>query len=87
MADDVAKHRGGGRRGSPRQAAMGSRLCISVTEVAVMLGISRNFAYELVKRKELPVIKFGKRFLIPRVALEKMLEKGANDEGTHKETR
>ena len=45
-------------------------------EAAEMLGISRNFAYELVKRHELPVRKFGKRLLIPRVALEKMLAKG-----------
>ena len=52
------------------------RLCITVPEAAGMLGISRNFAYELVKRRELPVLKFGKRLLIPRVALEKMLEKG-----------
>jgi excisionase family DNA binding protein len=54
---------------------MGSRLCITVPEAAVMLGISRNFAYELARRGELPVIKFGKRLLIPRVALEKRLEK------------
>ena len=52
------------------------RLCITVPEAAKMLGISRNFAYELVKRHELPVRKFGKRLLIPRVALEKLLEKG-----------
>jgi excisionase family DNA binding protein len=52
------------------------RLCITVPEAAEMLGISRNFAYELVKQRQLPVIKFGKRLLIPRVALEKMLEKG-----------
>ena len=52
------------------------RLCITVPEAAEMLGISRNFGYELVKRGELPVIRFGKRLLIPRVALEKMLEKG-----------
>ena len=51
------------------------RLCLTVPEAAAMLGISRNFAYELVKRKELPVIEFGKRKLIPRAALEKMLEK------------
>jgi excisionase family DNA binding protein len=75
MAGDVANAGGGGRRGLPRQAAMGSRLCITVPEAAVMLGISRNFAYELVKRRELPVVKFGKRLLIPRVALEKRLEK------------
>ena len=52
------------------------RLCITVPEAAEMLGISRNFGYELVKQKKLPVIKFGKRLLIPRAALDKMLEKG-----------
>ena len=61
----------------PRQAAIDKRLCVSVPEAADMLGISRNFAYELVKRQELPVVKFGKRLLIPRVALEKMPERGA----------
>jgi excisionase family DNA binding protein len=44
-----------------------------------MLGISRNFGYELVKQKKLPVIKFGKRLLIPRAALDKMLEKGVTE--------
>lgn len=51
------------------------RLCITVPEAAEMLGISRNFAYELVKQGKLPVIRFGKRLLIPRAALDKMLEK------------
>ena len=52
------------------------RLCITVPEAAEMLGISRNFAYELVKRGQLPVIRFGKRLIIPRAALERMLEEG-----------
>ncbi len=52
------------------------RLCITVPEAASMLGLSRNFTYELVKQRQLPVIKFGKRLLIPRAALEKMLEMG-----------
>ncbi len=51
------------------------RLCLTVPEAAAMLGLSRNFTYELVKQKQLPVIKFGKRLLIPRAALAKMLEK------------
>ena len=55
-------NKGGGGSGLPRLAA-------------TMLGLSRNFAYELVNRGELPVIIFGKRKLIPRAALEKMLEK------------
>ncbi|OGN97833.1 MAG: hypothetical protein A2Z77_02115 [Chloroflexi bacterium RBG_13_51_36] len=53
-----------------------NRLCITVPEAAEMLGISRNSAYELVKQGRFPVIRFGKRLLIPRLALEKMLEKG-----------
>jgi excisionase family DNA binding protein len=56
--------------------AIEKRLCLTVPEAAAMLGISRNFAYELVKQGQLPVIRFGKRLLIPKVALEKMLEKG-----------
>ena len=76
MEKDVANTIGGGRRGMPRQPSIDKRLCITVTEAAAMLGISRNFAYELVKQKKLPVIQFGKRLLIPRVALERMLERG-----------
>ena len=54
--------------------AIEKRLCITVPEAAKMLGLSRNFTYELVKRGELPSIKFGKRKLIPKLALEKRLE-------------
>ena len=76
MQRDVAKTIGGGGSGLPRHAIIEKRLCVTVPEAAVMLGISRNFAYELVKRQELPSVKFGKRLLIPRLALEKMLEEG-----------
>ena len=72
---NVGKSNDGGGSGLPHHAALDKRLCITVPEAAAMLGISRNFAYELVKQNQLPVVKFGKRLLIPRVALEKMLEK------------
>lgn len=75
MIRNGAKNKGGGGSGLPRHAALDKRLCITVTEAAAMLGLSRNFAYELVKQKQLPVVKFGKRLLIPRLALEKMLGK------------
>ena len=54
---------------------MVNRLCVTVPEAAAMLGLSRNFTYDMVKQKQLPVVKFGKRLLIPRAALEKMLAK------------
>ena len=69
---------GSGMRDKPLAESLDQRLCITVPEAAKMLGISRNFAYELVRRHELPFRKFGKRILIPRVALEKALGK---DEG------
>jgi excisionase family DNA binding protein len=37
------------------------------------LGLGRNATYEAVRRKEIPSIKIGKRILVPRAALERML--------------
>ena len=76
MEKDVANTTGGGWRGMPRHTVIDKRLCVTVPEAAAMLGISRNFAYQLVREGKLPSIRFGKRILIPRVALEKMLEMG-----------
>jgi excisionase family DNA binding protein len=53
------------------------RLVYSVGEVGDLLGISRAFAYELVARGELPVVRLGRRRLVPKVALRAML--GADD--------
>jgi excisionase family DNA binding protein len=55
------------------------RLVYSVTEVGELLGISRAFAYELVARGELPVIRLGRRRLVPKVALLSLLGSGLDD--------
>jgi excisionase family DNA binding protein len=73
------RSRGGGLQGIDLE----NRWCVSVPEAAKMLGISRNFAYELIRQGKLPYVKFGKRILIPKTALEKMLAQGVNHEGTH----
>ena len=75
---NVGKDKGGGGSGLPRHAVIEKRLCITVPEAAAMLGLSRNFAYELVRKGLLPSIRLGKRILIPKVALVKMLEQGTN---------
>lgn len=49
------------------------RLCLSVPEAAKLLGISRGLGYELARCGKLPVIRFGRRLLVPKAALEKML--------------
>ncbi|RLC61094.1 MAG: DNA-binding protein [Chloroflexi bacterium] len=60
-------------------------LCISVTAAAKLLGVSRNTGYEMVKMKQLPVIRCGKRRLVvPKAALKKMLQeaKHANEKSS-----
>ena len=49
------------------------KLCLNVNEAAGMLGLSKNSTYQGVFTGEIPHIKVGKRILIPRIALEKML--------------
>jgi excisionase family DNA binding protein len=49
-------------------------LVFTVTEAAELLGISRAFAYELAARGELPVLRLGRRLVIPKKALLKFVE-------------
>jgi excisionase family DNA binding protein len=49
------------------------KLTLTVKETAQLLGLSRNSAYQGVLTGEIPYIKVGKRILIPRLALERML--------------
>jgi excisionase family DNA binding protein len=50
-------------------AAGNERLVYPVAEAGALLGISRAFACELVARDELPVIRLGRRRLVPKAAL------------------
>jgi excisionase family DNA binding protein len=47
----------------------------SVEEVAAQLGVSRGLAYELARRGEIPVLKLGRRMVIPRAAFDEWLAK------------
>ena len=49
---------------------------LTVDEAAAALRIGRGTAYEAIRRKELPAIRLGRRLLVPRAALERMLEAG-----------
>jgi excisionase family DNA binding protein len=53
------------------------RLTWTITEAAKLLGISRATAYEAAHRGELPVRLIGRRMLVPRVALLRLLERDA----------
>jgi excisionase family DNA binding protein len=58
------------------------RLVYTVAEAGELLGISRAFAYELVARGELPVIRLGRRRLVPKVALLAILEPDRSEDPT-----
>lgn len=49
------------------------KLCYSIPEVSKLLGISHIHGYLMAKRGELPVIHLGRRMVVPKSALEKML--------------
>jgi excisionase family DNA binding protein len=49
------------------------RSAFTVEEAGEILGISRWSAYEAAKKKELPVVAIGRRLIVPRHALEKLL--------------
>lgn len=49
------------------------RLTLSIDEVAEILAISRGLVYGLVARGELPSIRFGRRILVPRRAVDELV--------------
>ena len=49
------------------------KLTLNADEAAKLLGISRGSVYLASERGELPVLRLGKRLLIPKKALEDLL--------------
>lgn len=50
------------------------KLTHTVEEAGRLLGLSRNSAYAAAHTGELPTIRLGKRLLVPKAALERLLE-------------
>jgi excisionase family DNA binding protein len=59
--------------------AVDERLTYTLSEAARRLGISRALAYEAANRGELPVCRIGRRLLVPRAALTRLLEAEPSD--------
>lgn len=49
-------------------------LVYTVTQTAALLGISRTHAYELVARGAVAHVRLGRRIVIPRHAVEHLLD-------------
>lgn len=54
-----------------------NRLTFSVEETAAILGISRGLAYQMVHEGKIPALRFGRRLLVPKHALENLLDERA----------
>lgn len=52
-------------------------LLLTVPEAAKVLRIGRNLAYQLIRCGQLPAIQLGRKLLVPRHALTRMLEEPA----------
>ena len=50
-----------------------NRQTYTVVETAEILGIGRSSAYQAVRDGQIPAIRLGRRLLVPKVALERML--------------
>ena len=58
------------------------RLTLTVEQAGKMLGISRATAYQLANQGKLPAIRLGRRLLISKAGLERMV----NEAGTKTQT-
>lgn len=50
------------------------RLTITVEEAGRILGISRGLAYQMAREGRIPTIRFGKRLVVPKWAIERLLQ-------------
>jgi len=53
------------------------KLTFTVEEAGKLLGISRALAYEMARTGKLPTLRFGKRLVVPKKAVQNMLELSA----------
>jgi len=57
------------------------QLTMSVKSCARLLGISRGLAFAMIKQGRLPHLKFGRRILIPKQAIDELLRHPENSQG------
>ncbi len=55
------------------------RKTLTVPEAGKVLGLGRNSSYDAARRGEIPTVRIGKRLLVPRAALAKLLGQTDDD--------
>ncbi len=63
----------------PHRSARDVPLVLSVAEAAEALGVSDDLIYELLARGQLPCLPLGRRKLVPRLAVELLVERAMDN--------
>ena len=50
------------------------KLVLNASEAGALLGVCRAHAYMLARTGQIPTIRLGRRLVVPKAALQKMLE-------------
>lgn len=72
---------GGLANDDPVSKTSRARATLTLPEAAHILGISRSTAYELARTGKLPVLRLGRRLVIPTSALNSLLENVSRNTG------
>lgn len=51
------------------------QMTYSIEEAAKLIGVSKSFMYKLARNREVPVLKLGKRLVIPRHKFHEFINK------------
>lgn len=54
-------------------------LTLTIEQAARYLGIGRGLAYQLARQGEIPTLRLGRRLVVPKPALERMLNGEADE--------
>ena len=56
-------------------------LTLTVEQAGRLLGVSRGLAYQAARDGSLPTVRIGRRLIVPRAALERMLGESPSTNG------
>ena len=56
---------------------------LTVEEAGRLLGIGRGLAYEAARRGDIPTLRIGRRLVVPRLALDRLLSEPSTLAANH----
>jgi Helix-turn-helix domain len=74
LGDEERRGEQGGERRGVLSSQWDGRDAFTVEEAGKILGISRASAFAAANRGDIPTIRIGKRLIVPRRGLERMLD-------------